>query len=205
MIDVYAGPTNNAMRATIALAESGLPHRLHKLDLRKGEQHGAAFKKIHDSERVPVIVDSDGPGGKPITLSQSGAILIYVANKVGKFWPKTDAGKVSALEWVMHACTDAAPLSGVIFQSQHFAPVKTPENVAFFENRLVSVLAEADRRLATRRYLADELSVADFALFPVVKFWQELIEVRGLAHLTKWAADVGSRPGVAAGVAACSL
>lgn len=209
MIDLYVGITGNAMRAAIALAESGLPHRVHKLNLMQGEQRGAAFLKINPAGRVPAIVDSAGPthpNGKPLTLSQSGAILIYIANKSGspQFWPKNDIGKIEALQWTLQACTDAAPLAGIIFQSNYFAPVKSPENIAFFENRLVNVLKEANAQLKGRDYLAGEISIADFALYPIVRFWAEMIEARGLKDLSAWAKRVGARPAVKAGVAACA-
>jgi GST-like protein len=99
MIDLYLAPTANGLRASVALEEAGLAYRAHKVDLAKGEQRAPEFLKLNPAGAIPVIVDSDGPGGKPLTLSQSGAIILYVADKCGKFLPKDAARRAIALQW----------------------------------------------------------------------------------------------------------
>jgi GSH-dependent disulfide-bond oxidoreductase len=204
MIDIYVGPTGNAHRATIALAESGLPYRVHKLDLSKGEHRQPEFLAVAPAGRIPAMVDHAGPGGKKLHLSQSAAILIYVANKVGKLWPKSDIAKIKALEWVMQAATDAAPASGALFQSQHFVPEKVPANIAFFEGRIGNFLKEAEQQLAGQDYLAGTYSVADIALFPVVNTRKSIAEQLQLPHLLAWHARVGARKAVQRGLADCA-
>jgi GSH-dependent disulfide-bond oxidoreductase len=205
MIDIYVGPTGNAQRATIALAESGLPYRVHMLDLSKGQHKAPEFLAVAPAGRIPAMVDHAGPGGKKVHLSQSGAILMYVANKSAKLWPKGDVAKVQALEWVMQACTDAAPASGALFQSQNFAPEKVPANIAFFEGRVANFLKEANNHLAGRDYMAGTYSVADVALYPIVGARKALAEQHALTNLLSWFARVGERKQVQRGMKDCTV
>jgi GST-like protein len=202
MIDLYTAGTANGHRAAIALEESGLPYRAHKLNLQAGDQRKPEYLKINPAAAIPAIVDQDGPGGKPLTLSQSGAILLYVAEKAGgKLLPKDPARRALAMQWFMQACSDCAGTSGAIFQLSANAPEKVAANVEFFEQRLMSFLRAADERLAGREYLADEFSVADHALYPIVATRKPLIEKHGgLPNLAAWAAGMAARPGVAKGM-----
>lgn len=201
MIDLYTSGTANGHRAAIALEESGLPYRAHKLNLQAGDQRKPEYLRINPAAAIPAIVDHDGPGGKPVTLAQSGAILLYLAEKSGKFLPQDPARRVDALQWLMHACSDVAGTSGAIFQLSMVAPEKSAANVEFFEKRLVNALRVADARLAGRDYLVDEISVADLALYPVVATRKPVIEKHGgLPNLAKWAERMAARPGVAKGM-----
>jgi GST-like protein len=201
MIDLSTAGTANGHRAAIALEESGLAYRVHKLNLQAGDQRKPEYLKINPAGAIPAIVDEDGPGGKPLTLAQSGAIVLYVAEKSGKFIPKDPARRLIALQWLMQACSDVAGNSGTIFQLSMVAPEKSATNVEFFEKRLVNALRVADHRLADREYLADEFSVADLALYPVVATRKPVIEKHGgLPNLAKWAERMVARPGVAKGM-----
>src|SRR5258707_8097501 len=111
MIDLYTSGTGNGFRAAIVLAESGLPHRVHKIDLTKGEQKTAEFLRRNPAGAIPVMVDGDGPGGKEVTGSQSGAIALYLSEKSGKFLPKDGAHRALVWQWVMQAATHVAPSS----------------------------------------------------------------------------------------------
>ncbi|MBL8488024.1 MAG: glutathione S-transferase family protein [Rhodocyclaceae bacterium] len=203
MIDLYTANTGNGQRAALALEEAGLPYRVHKLDLMAGDQKGDAFQAVHPAGRIPCIVDPDGPGG-PVTLSQSGAILVYVANKSGRLWPEGSADRLAALEWMMFACTDAAPWSGVLFQSQHMMPERSTRNEGYIQDKLFRFLGEANARLVGREYLAGTYSVADVALYPVVALRRETLgNAGGFANLLDWAARVGARPAIQKGMAAC--
>jgi GST-like protein len=115
MIDLYTSSTGNGRRATLALEECGLPYRVHKLDLAKGDTKNADFLKINPAGAIPAIVDPQGPGGKPLTLAQSGAIVLYAAEKSGKLLPKDPAKRAEAFYWFMQATTDVAPTSSTIF------------------------------------------------------------------------------------------
>jgi GSH-dependent disulfide-bond oxidoreductase len=201
MIDFYTAGTANGHRAAIALEESGLAYRAHKLNLQAGDQRKPEYLKINPAGAIPAIVDDEGPGGKPLALAQSGAIVLYVAEKSGKFLPKDPARRAAALQWLLYACSDVAGGSGTLFQLSMVAPEKSAPNVEFFEKRLVNALRAADERLASREYLADEISVADLALYPVVATRKPVIEKHGgLPNLAKWAERMAARPGIAKGM-----
>jgi len=201
MLDLYTAGTGNGFRAAIALAESGVPHRVHKIDLAKGEQKTLEFLKRNPAGAIPVLVDSDGPGGKELTLCQSGAIVLYLADKSGRFLPKDPARRALALQWFMQASTDVAPSSGMIHMSNSALPDKSPANTAFFENRLLGFLRACDRQLAGQDFLVGEISVADLALYPVVSTRKPLIDKAGdMPNLSRWAAAMAARPGVQQGV-----
>ncbi len=202
MIDLYTAGTGNGFRAAIALAESGLPHRVHKIDLTKGEQKTPEFLARNPAGAIPVLVDTDGPDGQPLTLCQSGAIVLYLAEKSGKFLPSDTAHRALALQWFMQASTDVAPSSSMIHMSGGALPDKSPANTAFFENRLLGFLRGCDRQLAGRDFLVGEISVADFALYPVVATRKPLIDKAGdMPNLSRWATSMAARPGVQRGVA----
>jgi GST-like protein len=203
MMDLYAAGTGNGLRAVIALEEFGLPYRLHKIDLVKGESHTPEFLARNPMGQIPVVVDPDGPGGKPITLSQSGAILLYLAEKTGKFLPKDSLQRFKTLEWMLNACTDIAVTSGGIFQLSVAAKEKVPSNIAHFENRLLAYFRVCDGQLKGRDYLLGDLSVADLALYSVAAGRKAIIDKAGdLPHLTRWLGTLGARPGIQRGMKA---
>ena len=164
----------------------------------KGEQRSAEFLQLNPAGAIPVIVDQDGPGGKPLTLAQSAAILVYLAEKTGRFLPSDPARRYPALQWTMHAATDCAASTGSIFLLSALVPEKSAANVKWFEERLLRQFRVADARLAGREWLADEISIADFALYPVFAVRKALVEAAGdLPNLARWAAALAARPAVA--------
>lgn len=201
MIDLYTAGTQNGHRAAVMLEESGLAYRAHRLNLAAGDQKKPEYLAINPAGLIPAIVDHDGPGGKPLALSQSGAIVLYLAEKSGKFIPSDAARRAIAMQWFMQACTDCASASGGIFLAANVMPDKSPANVEFFEQRLLRFLGVADAQLASHEHLAGEVSVADFALYPLVATRMPLVEkAGGFAHLRRWAAAMAARPGVAKGM-----
>ncbi len=201
MIDLYLAGTANGLRASVALEESGLPYRPQKVDLAKGEQRSPEFLKLNPAGLIPVIVDHEGPGGKPFTLSQSGAILLYAAEKSGRLLPKDAARRIVALQWLMQAASDVAGASNTVFHVDTKAPEKSAANVDYFKKRLVDFFAVCDRRLADRDFLADELSVADLMLYPNFALRKPLLdEAGGLPNLQRWGAAMAARPAVARGM-----
>jgi GST-like protein len=203
MIDLYTAGTANGHRAALALEASGLAYRVHKLNLQAGDQRKPEYLAINPAGVIPAIVDQDGPGGRPLALAQSGAIALYVAEKGGKLLPKDPARRAQALHWFMHACTDCAVTSGAIYQLTTNAPEKSPANVEFFEKRLLGFLAVCEQRLAGREYLAEEFSLADLALYPIVAQRKAAIEKAGtFPNLLAWAARLGARAEVARGMQA---
>lgn len=201
MIDLYTGPTANGHRAAVALEAFGLPYRAHRMNLQAGETRTPDYLAINKAGAIPAIVDDDGPGGAKVTLAQSGAIVLYLAEKTGKLLPQDPARRAEAMQWFMHACTDCAVSSGVIFQYSTFGPDKTPANIEYFEKRLLNFLAPVDQQLAGREYIAGELSIADIALYPIFATRKALIEkAGGLEHLRRWGATMAARPEIAKGM-----
>ena len=205
MIDFYTANSSNGQRVAIMLEECALPYALHKVDLMNGEQRRPEFLRINPAAAIPAIVDPDGPGGQPLALAQSGAILVYLAEKTGRFLPGDPARRAAAWQWLMQAVSDTAAASSAIFLLSSFVPEKSPANTGFFEDRVVKFLRDADRRLADREFLADEPSIADFALFPLANVRRTLVDRAGdLPHLVRWMAALAARPGVARGLAAAA-
>lgn len=198
MIELYTWGTTNGRRAAIALAESGLAYRVHRVDLTKGEQKSPDFLRINPAGQIPAIVDSDGPGGRPLALAQSGAIVLHAAEKGGRMMPRDAARRAACLQWFMQACSDVAGTSGTIFLCEVVAPDKSPANVALFKERLAGFFRACDARLAGRDYLADEFSVTDVALYPV---WAQRKDLAaGLADLARSGERMATRPGVQQGM-----
>ena len=189
-IDLYTWNTPNGRKISVTLEEMGLPYNVHPVNISKDEQFAPAFLAISPNNRIPAIVDPDGPGGQPVSVFESGAIMIYLAEKCGKFIPADPRRRVAALEWLMWQMGGFGPMPG---QVHHFLGVADPvdqkyglERYSKETRRLYGVL---DKRLAGRDYVADECSIADFAIlgwawrherhkvdladFPNVKAWYE--------------------------------
>jgi GST-like protein len=200
MIDLYTSGTGNGQRASIILEECGVAYRAHKIDLAKGEQKSPEFLKLNPRGQIPVVVDSDGPGGKPLVLTQSGAIMLYYALQTGKFLPSGGLERIRALQWFMQAATDVGPTSGAIFVLQNVVPDKSAASVKVFEERLAAHFAACDRQLGEQEYLAGALSIADFYLYPTYVARAELVKAAGQKNLPRWAALMAKRPGVDRGM-----
>ena len=203
MIDLYTGNSSNGQRAAIILEECGLAYRVHKYDLLKGEHQTPEFAAIAPGRAIPVIVDPDGPGGKPLTLAQSCAIILYVSEKTGKFMPKNFANRALAWQWLIHAATDVSSTSASIFYNMVLVPDKSEANGKFFVERALRYFGDSDRQLADRDYLAGDISVADFALYPVYAVRKKILDQAGsLPHLARWGERMAARPGVQKGMKA---
>jgi len=205
VIDLYLAPTANGLRAAVAMAECGLDFTAHRIDLMKGEQRSPEFLKLNPAAQIPVMVDHDGPGGAPLTVAQSGAIMLYCAEKTGRFLPAALDRRAEVLEWFMMGATDVAATSGAIFQLDVRAPEKVEAITQHFRKRLLGFFAVADARLAGHEFLAGEVSLADFMLYPNYHARKALIDAAGgFAHLHRWGAAMAARPGVAKGMAAAA-
>jgi GST-like protein len=193
MLDLYTAGTNNGQRATLTLEECGLDYRLHKVDLAAGGAKAPEFLKLNPNARIPVLVDSDGPGGKPITVTQSWAICLYAAEKSGRHLPKDPARRMEALSWLFHVATDVSPM-----RSPNSAAVGIGAKdavLAFYDRSFREALEGLDRRLGEVDYLAGELSIADFALYPMVRRRRALAEAApALGNLLRWAKLMEARP-----------
>jgi GST-like protein len=173
------------------------------VDLTKGEQKRPEFLKLNPLGVIPVMVDRDGPGGKPLTLAQSGAIVVYACEKAGKFIPTEGSLRAAAGQWFMAAASDIAGTSSTVFHSEITAPEKIAANVEFFRNRLLNYFRDVDRHLTGRQYLADEISFADFMLYPNYALRKPLLEAAGgMPGLKRWGEAMAARPGVQKGMSA---
>jgi len=198
MIDLYAAGTSNGMRARIALEECGLPYQLHPVDITKGEQKTAAFLAMNPNGQIPVIVDHEGPGGQRVTLSQSTAILLYCADKSGKFMPKDAAARPAVLQALMSASTDITPLFGALTAVVRSKEPHAPTAQAF-KDRLRGFFKVWDDTLAGRKYAGGgEISVADLSLYAgyvrTKGAYPEVLE--GFAQLARWADEMAARPAI---------
>jgi len=198
MIDLYAAGTSNGMRARIALEECGLPYTLHPIDLAKGENKTPQFLAMNPNGQIPVIVDRDGPGGKPLTLSQSTAILLYAAEKSGKFLPKDPAARAAMLQATMSASTDVTPMFGALTAAVRAKEPHAP-SVQMFKDRLRALFQVWDGLLAKTKYAAGaEISVADLSLFAGYARTKgtspDLLE--GMPNLARWGTEMAARPAI---------
>jgi len=200
MIDLYAAGTSNGMRARIALEECGLKYNWHPIDLTKGEHKTPQYLALNPMGQIPVIVDHEGPGGKSLTLSQSSAIMVYCAEKAGKFIPKDPAKKAAMLEAYMSASTDITPGFGSVnacVRAKDPAPYVAASEM--FKQRLSGYFKVWDGLLGKRKYAGgDEFTIADLSLY--AGYWRtkgafpEL--VASLPNLERWGSETGTRPGV---------
>jgi len=203
MIDFYTFQTSNAQRVGIMLEACGLAYRTHVVNLRNGEQRRPEFLALNPQGTVPVIVDHDGPGGR-VVLAQSGAILLYLAMKTGRFFPLDPALRATAFQWFMFAQTDCATATSLIYQLENALPEKSKANADAFGERLAGYFRLVDARLRGRDWLADELSIADFALYPIYVTRRSLVERENLPDLARWAGALDRRGEVARGMAAAN-
>jgi GSH-dependent disulfide-bond oxidoreductase len=194
-IELFAYNTPNGRKISVALEEMELPYSVKIVDITKGEQQHPNFLKISPNNKIPAIIDSDGPAGSTISVFESGAILIYLGEKTGKFWPKDPRTHVSVLEWLMFQMGGFGPMPG---QVHHFLQVENEQDRRYglerFSKETRRLYGVMDRRLMHRDYFADEISIADFAIlgwawrherhkvdlneFPNVKSWYERMMAR---------------------------
>jgi len=198
MIDLYTAATSNGMRARIALEECGLPYTLHKIDLQKGEHRTPSFLAMNPNGQIPVIVDRDGPGGKPLTLAQSTAILLYAAEKSGKFMPKDPALRPAVLQALMNASTDVTPVFGAMIAMKMQKEPHAP-SVEVFKERVRGFFRIWDGTFATQECCAgDEVTLADLSLYAgyarVKGAAPEILE--GFANVGRWAQMMAERPAI---------
>ena len=198
MIDLYAAGTSNGIRARIALEECGLAYKLHPIALEKGENKTPQFMALNPNAQIPVIVDHEGPGGKPVTVSQSSAILVYAAEKSGRFIPKDPAARPAFWQALMSASTDMTPTLGAVFQ---IARSKEPHGPSadLFKARWKQYLKVWNERLGRQKYAAgDEVTIADFSLYAGYARCKAALPelVEGFPNAARWAAEMAARPAI---------
>jgi GSH-dependent disulfide-bond oxidoreductase len=202
MIDVYYWPTPNGKKITIFLEETALPYKIVPVNIREGEQFKPDFLKISPNNRMPAIVDHEGPGGKPMSLFESGAILLYLAEKTGRFMPTEIRERHNVIQWLMFQMASVGPMMGQAGHFRNAAPEKIPYAIDRYVNESRRIFSVMDKRLGESPYLAGEYSIADMACFPwVVNVRREADQLETRPHLKRWLDAIEARPAVARGMA----
>jgi GSH-dependent disulfide-bond oxidoreductase len=197
MIDLYTAATPNGHKVSIALEEMGLPYRLHALSLGDGDQKQPWFLAINPNGRIPAIVDRDADD---FAVFESGAILIYLAEKTGKFLGSDARSRSRALQWLMFQMGGVGPMMGQANVFYRYAPEKIPYAIGRYQRESRRLFEVLDRRLGEAEYLAGDYSIADMATWPWVRVYEWAgLSVDGLPHLQRWLAAVGERPAVIKG------
>ena len=203
MIELYTWSTPNGRKVSIMLEECGLPYNVHKIDIGTNrEQFTPEYLKINPNGKIPSIVDPDGPGGKPIAMMESGAILIYLAGKTARFLPRSVRGKYEALQWLMFQMGGVGPMFG---QAHHFMRAKKdeiPYGSERYGNEAKRLYGVMDRHLADHDHFASEYSIADMAIYPwVARHEWHRVELAAFPSVRRWYERVGARPAVQRGMA----
>lgn len=202
MIDLYTWGTPNGRKVSIMLEEVGLPYRVHPIDIGKGDQFEPEFVAINPNSKIPAIVDADGPDGTPIQVFESGAILVYLAEKTGRFLPADPRGRTQVLQWLMFQMGGVGPMFGQAHHFRRFAPERIPYAIARYTNEASRLYGVLDRRLGEAEYLAGAYSIADMATFPWVARWEwQGIELSDFANVKRWHDAIAARPAVQRGMA----
>jgi len=197
-IELFAFDTPNGRKISIALEEMELPYVVRVVDIRKGEQLAPDFLAISPNGKIPAIVDPDGPGGKPVSVFESGAILLYLGEKTGKFWPGTLAGRIPVLEWLMFQHGGFGPIPG---QVHHFIALENEAERRYglerFSKETRRLYGVMDRRLASREFFADEVSIADFAILGWAwRHPRHKVDLADFPNVRRWYEAMMARPGV---------
>jgi GST-like protein len=202
MIEVYSWATPNGHKVHIMLEECGLPYRVHAVDIGAGDQFAADFLAISPNNKIPAIVDPDGPDGEPISLFESGAILLYLAGKTGRFMPDSVRGKFEVLQWLMFQMGGVGPMLGQAHHFRIYAPEKIPYAIDRYTNEAKRLYAVMNSRLANNKYIGGAVySIADIAIFPWLRSWKNQgIDWNDHPHLKGWFDEVAARPAVMRGV-----
>lgn len=202
-IQLYAFDTPNGRKVSIALEEMALPYEVHVVDITQGEQHAPGFVKLSPNHKIPAIVDPDGPGGGPLSVFESGAILIYLAEKTGRFMPADPVRRIRALEWLMFQVGGFGPMPG---QVHHFIALADEADRRYGLQRFMAetrrLYGVMDAHLAGHEYFADELSIADFAILGWAwRHPRHQVDLADFPQVQRWYQAMMARPGVQRGLA----
>jgi GST-like protein len=202
-IELHAFDTPNGRKISVALEEMALPYTVRIVDIRKGQQREPDFLKISPNGKIPAIVDADGPNGRPVSIFESGAILIYLGEKTGRFWPRDLEARIPVLEWLMFQHGGFGPIPG---QVHHFAALEDEADrrygLARYMKETRRLYAVMDTRLAGREFFADALSIADFAILGWAwRHPRHKVDLADFPNVRRWYEMMMARPGVARGFA----
>ena len=202
MIEVYSWPTPNGHKVHIMLEECGLAYRAHPVNIGAADQFKPEFLAISPNNKIPAITDPDGPEGQPISLFESGAILLYLAGKTGKLLPESTTARYEVLQWLMFQMGGVGPMLGQAHHFRIYAPEKIEYAINRYTNEAKRLYGVMDKRLSKSKYIAGaSYSIADIAIFPWLRSWKN----QGIAwsdypHLKGWFDEIAARPAVQRGV-----
>lgn len=199
MIDVYFWPTGNGKKVTIMLEECGLEYKIIPININKGDQHTRGFKEISPNNKMPVIIDHDAEGG-PLSIFESGAILMYLAEKTGKFMPTDLRGRMKVMSWVFWQVGGLGPMAGQAHYFLKYAPQKNEEGMRRFRQEVARLYDVMDWQLGREAYLAGDYSIADIAAWPwVFRYDWQGQDLNDFPNVKRWFEIVGKRPAVERG------
>ncbi|MCE4557524.1 glutathione S-transferase N-terminal domain-containing protein [Roseateles cellulosilyticus] len=202
MIEVYSWPTPNGHKVHIMLEECGLAYRVHPVNIGAGEQFAPDFLAISPNNKIPALTDPDGPGGQPLSLFESGAILLYLAGKTARLLPADVAGKYEVLQWLMFQMASVGPMLGQAHHFRVYAPEKLPYAIERYTNEAKRLYGVINKRLAHVPYLGGrDYSIADIAVFPWLRSWKNQgVTMADYPHLKGWFDEIARRPAVQRGL-----
>jgi GSH-dependent disulfide-bond oxidoreductase len=196
-IDLYYWPTPNGHKITIFLEESGTPYQLHPVNITRGDQFKPGFLAISPNNKMPAIVDPDGPGGDPLSVFESGAILRYLAEKTGRFYASDVRARTLIDQWLFWQVGGLGPMAGQAGHFRNYAREKIPYAIDRYTNEVHRLYGVLDGRLAEAEFLAGAYSIADIASYPWALIGDKLgIELGEFPHVQRWLATIGARPAV---------
>ena len=194
-IELYYWPTPNGHKISIMLEECGLPYEVKYINIGRGDQFAPSFLKIAPNNRMPAIIDPDGPGGEPISVFESGAILQYLGRKTGKFYPADERKRVDVEQWLYWQMGGLGPMAGQCHHFRNYAPEKIPYAIDRYTNEVNRLYGVMNKRLADREYLAGDYSIADMASFPWTRSYANQGQnIADFPHLEAWFNSIQARP-----------
>lgn len=202
MIDLYTWGTPNGRKVSIMLEEIGLPYRVHAVDILKGDQFTPEYVAINPNSKIPAIIDTDGPGGQSLTLFESGAILVYLAEKTGRFLPTEPAARYHTLQWLMFQMGGVGPMFGQTHHFRRFAPEQIPYAIERYTKETRRLYGVLDKRLEETAFVVGDYSIADMAIFPWCQRadWQGVDLAADFPHVKRWYDTIAARPAVQKGM-----
>lgn len=202
-IELYFWPTPNGFKISIALEELQLPYRLHPVDIARGDQFKPEFLEISPNNKIPAIVDPDGPGGKPVSVFESGAILQYLARKTRKLRGTSKRNRLEVEQWLFWQVAGLGPMAGQAHHFRNYAPEKIQYGIDRYTKEVARLYGVLDKRLADREFIAGDFSIADIASYPWVRLWERQgQDIEKVPYVMAWLARVGERPAVIRGMSA---
>jgi GST-like protein len=205
MIDIFFWPTPNGYKITVMCEEVGLKYNVIPINIGAGDQFKPEFLKISPNNRMPAIVDHDGPSGKPIAIFESGAIMMYLAEKTGKLMPSDPRGKYNVIQWLMFQMASVGPMLGQAHHFRVYAPEKLEYAINRYTNEAKRIYNVIDKQLGETPYIAGEYSIADIAIYPwLVPHNMQGQNLDDFPNLKKWYEGLRARPAVQAGFAVMS-